>query len=434
MSILDDSLSHLDSANPSRFSTKPKKSWFAKLTVPQLAGIGTLVLATIALPLALLASRSSLENRNRASVANGQVVVTSHQNPSPFIADGTTKSEVIFSVNTNGVSIIGVQLRFNISTSGLSATQVINGITMDKLAGLEVSAPTVTDNSDGTKAVSVIVFTANGSASFSSNSPTDILKMSFTDSSASDVTLVFDNTFSKSFLGDGADTLLTVQPMVFAAVVPSATPTLTPVITATLAVTSTPTRTPSLTPTLTPTGSVTTAATSTPSRTPSLTPTNTVTAIPTFTPTRTPSQTPTGSVTSALTNTPTQTPTKTFTPALTSAVTNTSTPTLTPGTTAIATTAVGVCTSISMNYASTGLPDNSPRIGDSVNFVCGQITGAYRYEVQVRAPGSSVFASYNPITIGARISQTYNIVTSGDFRAQCRMCTGVDESTCMAWE
>ncbi len=106
----------------------------------------------------------------------------------------------------------------------------------------------------------------------------------------------------------------------------------------------------------------------------------------------------------------------------------------TPAPTATATSAAGSCNSIEMKYVSTGLNITAPQKGDNINFTCGEMAGAARYEFRLREPGSATFITLNPISTGARISEPYTITQAGAFRGQCRMCTGATEDSCLAWE
>ncbi len=221
---------------------------------------------------------------------------------------------------------------------------------------------------------------------------------------------------------DGVITLSDDQPnrtivVLNSLVCPTATPTSTSTPTSTATPTSSPTRTS--TPTATLTRTPTPTSTSTPTHTPTPTATNTPTPTRTATPTNTPTATPTR--TSTPSNTPTATPTYTITPTFTA------TATFSP--TATATLAIGpTCNSITMSYAA-GEPNRPVKLGDIVNFTCGLVSGANRYEFRLKidlGPWVSIGA-----TSSSQISDPYTISSYGQYTAQCRGC--IDDS-CQPWE
>ncbi len=119
-------------------------------------------------------------------------------------------------------------------------------------------------------------------------------------------------------------------------------------------------------------------------------------------------------------------PTQTSTPSPTPTATipgSTATPTPTPQ--------AGLCVSISMTNLNGST--QAPQINDSVTFTCGEVAGATRYEFRVRTPNGS-WNALNPSAAGARVSAPFTYSENGNYRAQCRPCTGTDESTCQAWE
>ncbi|MEO8581799.1 MAG: hypothetical protein ABI425_04490 [Patescibacteria group bacterium] len=140
---------------------------------------------------------------------------------------------------------------------------------------------------------------------------------------------------------------------------------------------------------------------------------------------------------STITLTPTLTATQTLTlsPTLTPVVTLAPSSTAVPSNTPATTVPVGAtCNSIQILNASTGLPNTAPHRGDTVQFECGAINGAVRYEFQMIVPGQTTYSPLLAVSNGARVSQSYTISSTGDFIAQCRMCTGAAASTCQAWE
>jgi hypothetical protein len=170
---------------------------------------------------------------------------------------------------------------------------------------------------------------------------------------------------------------------------------------------------PTTPPTNTPTRTPTATATRTPTNTPTNSPTPTRT--PTNTPTNTPTRTPTPS------NTPTRTPTFTITPTFTA------TATFSPS--ATATLAIGpTCNSITMTYAA-GEPNRPVKLGDIVNFTCGTITGANRYEFRLRI-GTNDWITI-PSVGSSQTSGPYTINEYGQYTAQCRGCIN---ASCQPWE
>lgn len=165
-------------------------------------------------------------------------------------------------------------------------------------------------------------------------------------------------------------------------------------------------------------------ATNTPTRPPNTgvptnTPVNPTSVPPTSTPLNPTSVPPTATLPPGVTPTATRTPTRSPTP------TATTTP---PGPT---------CNSIVMSYA--GTEQRPPRVGDSVTFTCGTTTiPGVLYQFRILRRINSVMT---PITIpnfsnitSSRVSIPFTIDQSGDYGAQCRLCTGTAENTCQLWE
>lgn len=215
---------------------------------------------------------------------------------------------------------------------------------------------------------------------------------------------------------------------------PTPTATRTPTATATLTRTPTPTFTQTPTPTLTrtPTPTFTTLPTPTPTFTQTPTPTLTRTPTPTFTQTPTPTLTRTPTPTFTVTPSPTVTPTLTRTPTatFTQIPTNTPTATATRTSTPTITQFPDMCVSIRMFYA-INEPDRPIRIGDQVQFECGEVIGATNYQFQIRVPGSSGFVPLNTMQSSPRLSEFFTINSYGDYSAQCRACNG---DNCMNWQ
>lgn len=378
MSILDDSLSSFQSSDHHHSSGVKKK--FPKGTSSFVVGAITVV-AVFAVAVSVQLAQRSQENRQQASVANGQVLISNSATPA---APGQQMT-VTLKANTQGVQIDGIQLGFTITPSSGQTFTSAPTVTIIPTSGMNaIITPIVTAGSNG--AYNVIFGVAPPIPnSFSSTTPVDFATVAFTTTTAGTVNIQFSTTTSKATVHDSPnadDTLMNIQPMSFVIAAATNTPTNTPIAQATSTVTNTPTRTP----------------TNTPTRTPTLVPSNTLTLTPTRTPT-----TPPG-VTASVTTAPTVTQ------------------------------AGGTCNSIMISYANTGAPVISPRKGDSINFTCGVVNGAFRYEFRLREPGSNNYITLVPISTGSRVSQPYTITQAGDFSGQCRMCTGSADSTCQAWE
>lgn len=406
MSILDDNLHHLDST--SQFSTKSKKaSFLAKLGMQKMVAIGVVALIVVALPVAVLLVQRNQDIQQRASTPTGQAVLTG-RSAAPLIVG--QPANIILSLNTNSVQILGTQLEFTIDTSQTSALGAAPTVQQVSGSGLNIYGITVNQNPNGSYTVTFVAISTSPTQPFSSTGPVDFATIVFTPTGTGNVTFQYNQTTSQVNMydsEDNEDTLLTVPNMSFAIAAPSATFTPTLTATNTPIFTNTPTRTPTLT--FTPTNTFT----------PSPSATNGPTATPTLTRTPTPSRTPT--------YTPSITPTRTPTNSPVATATSTTAPTSTPVT--------GVCTSISISYVSNNQPVYSPKLNDQVQFTCGQIAGAVRYQFKVKTPGSATYGpAMEAISAGSRISQPVTLSLPGDYSAQCRMCVGATDDTCMAWE
>lgn len=90
------------------------------------------------------------------------------------------------------------------------------------------------------------------------------------------------------------------------------------------------------------------------------------------------------------------------------------------------------CLSISMtnitNPSAASTAD--PELGQAVTFTCGQVSGANHYIFRVVEPDNNI------VTLQAtgRTSAQYTISKSGKHSAQCQICTGADNSTCLPFE
>jgi hypothetical protein len=91
-----------------------------------------------------------------------------------------------------------------------------------------------------------------------------------------------------------------------------------------------------------------------------------------------------------------------------------------------------MCISISMTNitrpANTATQD--PSRGDAVRFTCGEVAGAARYIFRVIEPDGLIAT----LSATGRTSNSYTISKSGKFAAQCQICTGAADSTCLPYE
>lgn len=90
------------------------------------------------------------------------------------------------------------------------------------------------------------------------------------------------------------------------------------------------------------------------------------------------------------------------------------TPTLPPG---------PQCLDITMN-------NPAAEIGDQTTFTCGTVAGADHYIFRVINPDSTA----TQLNATGRISEAFSITESGTYYAQCQICTGANDSTCLPWE
>jgi hypothetical protein len=96
------------------------------------------------------------------------------------------------------------------------------------------------------------------------------------------------------------------------------------------------------------------------------------------------------------------------------------------------TTTVGpMCMKVTMKVNGTNATEGTTiKLGDSLQFVCGQVTGISNYDFRVVEPGGIK----KRLTATGATSQAYVVSKVGDFKAQCRLCTGPDRSQCQPFE
>lgn len=88
-----------------------------------------------------------------------------------------------------------------------------------------------------------------------------------------------------------------------------------------------------------------------------------------------------------------------------------------------------------MIYGATNEPQRPPQLNDSVQFECGQIIGATRYEFRIKLPNTLDYSVLlQPIASNSRLSSFYEINEYGTYSAQCRGCGNASEASCQQWE
>lgn len=113
-------------------------------------------------------------------------------------------------------------------------------------------------------------------------------------------------------------------------------------------------------------------------------------------------------------------------------------PSTPPGETPHPTTPPGpVCLNIAMS-------SRNPVKGNPVTFTCGQVANINHYEFRVKLPDGTIqnvpvdqpkFILLNGDNAGVpNISMPFSILQTGQYKAQCRICTGVNASTCQEYE
>ncbi|MEO8581667.1 MAG: hypothetical protein ABI425_03730 [Patescibacteria group bacterium] len=201
----------------------------------QLLLIGAvLVLLLVGTFVAVQLSQIEQENRQKASVSNGQVAITARQSPSPFVANGSS-GQIILSANTNGVNVDGIQLTFNIF--GDANIQPVTFVSVEAVPNSGViifGTPNITTNNDGSTTVSFAATGPSISTPFSSNTPVDFARVKFTVVDSALIKLAFDTTSSLSNITNtvppedtlNLDSLTTIGSQTFNAILAeSGTPT-----------------------------------------------------------------------------------------------------------------------------------------------------------------------------------------------------------------
>jgi hypothetical protein len=115
-------------------------------------------------------------------------------------------------------------------------------------------------------------------------------------------------------------------------------------------------------------------------------------------------------------------PPTSISPSITLSLTPTETPILAP-----------LCVNVIMNNPASTTPNTPPSLNDVVTLTCSQVAGATRYEFRFKLPNGS-YVELQPSASTPYVSEQYQITAAGSYSAACRPCSGVDDSTCSAWE
>ena len=94
--------------------------------------------------------------------------------------------------------------------------------------------------------------------------------------------------------------------------------------------------------------------------------------------------------------------------------------------------AVGpMCLSISLtNLSNPTAGTADPEIGDAITLTCGEVTGAERYIFRITQANGAV----SNLSATGRTSESFTIADAGGYTAQCQICTGASDDTCLPYE
>jgi|GEM_PF-5538450 len=97
--------------------------------------------------------------------------------------------------------------------------------------------------------------------------------------------------------------------------------------------------------------------------------------------------------------------------------------------------ACGISTTPAIGPACMGvtMSKQSPTVGDTVTFSCGQVSSANHYEFRVKQPDGTI-QTVVATAAGNNVSQNFTVSQQGSFSVQCRVCSGSDASTCQPFE
>jgi len=76
------------------------------------------------------------------------------------------------------------------------------------------------------------------------------------------------------------------------------------------------------------------------------------------------------------------------------------------------------------------MDNSSPNLDDEVTFTCGEVSGVDHYVFRIMYPDGMI----SSLNATGRVSEPVTVNQTGQYSAQCQICTGADASTCHAWE
>nr|AIA18781.1 Unknown Function [uncultured bacterium] len=221
MSILDDSLSHLETNAVGQPSVKTSQSPKGKRAFV-FGAVALVVVMAVFISVKLTQTEQDISNK--AAVDQGQVLVTSTAS-SLAVGQPTT---VTLKANTQGVNVNGIQLTFTIDTSQSQPLTSPPTASIVASSGMTIAASAINQMPSGMYQV-ILYIVANQQQFFSSTTPRDFATIVFTPTSSGTISFQFDNVDSLAPTANtGVDTLHTIQPMNFS-VASNVSPTNTPI-------------------------------------------------------------------------------------------------------------------------------------------------------------------------------------------------------------
>lgn len=74
--------------------------------------------------------------------------------------------------------------------------------------------------------------------------------------------------------------------------------------------------------------------------------------------------------------------------------------------------------------------NNDPKPGDAIQLTCGQVAGISRYTFRVIEPNGNI----KKLAATGQVSEPYVVLANGQYSAQCQICTGQDDASCLPFE
>jgi hypothetical protein len=94
------------------------------------------------------------------------------------------------------------------------------------------------------------------------------------------------------------------------------------------------------------------------------------------------------------------------------------------------------CLTLRMNNLTrpdTTTAKSNPRLSETVNFVCGQVEAAHHYVFKIVEPDGTI-KRLKASDVRKNQSVNYVVRKTGRFYAQCQICTGANDNTCLPFE